>query len=132
MAYNVLVVDDSRTIRSMLVKTLQLTSHDIGHIFQATNGKEALDHLRENWIDLVLSDLNMPEMTGLELVDEMAGDGLLRDIPVIVISTDGSETRINELKAKGVREYIRKPFTPEKVGEAITRLLGERHEQDHA
>ncbi len=124
MAYNILVVDDSRTIRSIIKKTLTLTKLDLGQVFEAENGRQALDILKDNWIDVVLSDLNMPEMSGMELVDAMAADGLLKDIPVVVISTDGSVTRINELKEKGIREYIRKPFTPESISEIIERVLG--------
>jgi len=128
MAYNVLIVDDSKTIRAIIVKTLKLTELDINDIYEAGNGREALDCLQDKWIDLVLTDLNMPVMTGLELISSMAEDGLLKDIPVIVISTDGSATRIEKLKEKGIREYIRKPFTPESIGEVIDRVLGVKNE----
>jgi two-component system chemotaxis response regulator CheY len=124
MAYNILVVDDSKTIRSVITKTLRLSKIDIQEIFEAANGREALECLRTDRVDIVLSDLNMPIMTGIELVDTMADDGLLKDIPVVVVSTDGSATRIQELKDKGIREYIRKPFTPESIGEVIDKVLG--------
>ena len=128
MAYNILVVDDSKTIRSIIVKILKLTKLELGKIHEAENGREALDCLKDNWVDLILSDLNMPVMSGIEMVSEMAKDGLLKDIPVIVISTDGSVKRIEELKEKGIREYIRKPFTPESLSEVIDRVLGVSHE----
>ena len=128
MAYNILVVDDSKTIRAIIVKILKLTKLELGQIFEAENGKDALDCLSDNWIDLILSDLNMPVMSGIEMVSEMAKDGLLKDIPVVVISTDGSVKRIEELKEKGIREYIRKPFTPESLSEVIDRVLGVKHE----
>ncbi len=124
MAYNILVVDDSKTVRSIIVKTLKLTELDISNIYEAGNGKEALECLQNNWIDIVLSDLNMPEMSGVEMVDKMAEDGLLKDIPVVIISTDGSATRIEELKKKGIKEYIRKPFTPESISGIIDKVLG--------
>lgn len=123
MAYNILLVDDSKTIRAILSKTLSLTTLPINKVFEAGNGQEAMDCLHGNWIDLVLTDLNMPVMSGIELVNSMNADELLRDIPVIVISTDASETRIDQLKSKGVREYIRKPFTPENVGQVIEKIL---------
>lgn len=129
MAYNILIVDDSRTIRAVLKKTLKLTQLDIGDIFEAGNGREALDCLKDNWVDLVLSDLNMPVMSGMEMIKEMSEDGLLSEIPVVVISTEGSATRIEELKQRGIREYIRKPFTPEAIGEIIRTVLGVIHEQ---
>ena len=128
MAFNILIVDDSKTIRSILSKTLRLTGMEINQIFEAGNGKEALECLQGNWIDLVLTDLNMPVMTGIELVGAMAADGLLKDIPVIVVSTDGSTTRIEELKEKGVREYVRKPFTPEAIGSLIDKIMEVKHE----
>ena len=124
MALNILIVDDSRTIRTVLAKTLALTCIEIGNIYQAANGIEALEHLQGNWIDLVLSDLNMPEMTGFELIDKMASDDLLNKIPVIIISTEGSMARIEELKRKGIKHYIRKPFTPETICEIIAEIMG--------
>jgi two-component system chemotaxis response regulator CheY len=132
MAFNILIVDDSKTIRSILVKTLKMTQLEINQIFEAGNGREALECLHGNWIDLVLTDLNMPEMSGIELVNSMAADGLLKDIPVIVISTDGSAARIDELKGKGVREYIRKPFTPENVGQIIGKILEVAHDKSQS
>ena len=129
MAFNILIVDDSKTIRSILMKTLKLTKLEINQVFEAANGREALEYLQGNWIDLVLTDLNMPVMTGVELINAMAQDGLLKDIPFVVTSTDGSSTRISELKNKGVREYIRKPFTPETVGEIIDKVLEVSHDR---
>ncbi len=132
MAYNILIVDDSKTIRSILVKTLRLTGLPIDQIYEAGDGREALEQLQANWVDLVLTDLNMPVMTGTELLDAMVADDLLRTIPVIVVSTDGSSTRIEQLKSKGIREYIQKPFTPETVGAIIDAILGVKHERsDH-
>lgn len=132
MAYSVLIVDDSKIIRAMISKTLKLSNLELNEIYEAANGKEALECLCDNWVDVVLSDLNMPIMTGIELVDEMAKDGLLKETPVIIISTDGSTTRIEELKKKGVREYIRKPFTPEAVSEIIEKVLGVINEKSDA
>jgi two-component system chemotaxis response regulator CheY len=71
-------------------------------------------------------------MTGLELIAAMATNGLFSSVPVIVISTDGSESRIQQLKHQGVREYVRKPFTPEVISEAIVRVLGGTHERTKA
>jgi two-component system chemotaxis response regulator CheY len=132
MAYNILVVDDSQTMRAMLVKMLRMTDLELGDILVAVNGRDALEKLKDQWVDLVLTDLNMPDMTGVQLVEAMAGDGLIKSIPVIVISTDGSEERIAHLKQQGVREYVRKPFTPEVISEAIVRVLGGTHERSKA
>lgn len=124
MAYNILIVDDSSTIRAVLVKILKMTKRDIGQIHEAADGREALVILQNNWVDLVLSDINMPVMSGVELINVMSRDPLLRDIPVVVISTDGSSARIEDLKKKGVKEYIRKPFTPETIGGIIDKIMG--------
>ena len=124
MAYNILVVDDSTTVRAVLAKTLELAHIPVNQLYQAANGRQALGILQETWIDLVLTDINMPVMDGMELVKEMAGDGLLRQVPVVVISTEGSEVRIAELKQQGIQGYIRKPFTPEQVKEVVEHVLG--------
>lgn len=124
MAYNILVVDDSTTVRAVLAKTLDLAQIPVNQLYQAANGRQALGILQETWIDLVLTDINMPVMDGMELVKEMAADGLLRQVPVVVISTEGSEVRIAELKQQGIQGYIRKPFTPEQVKEVVEHVLG--------
>jgi two-component system, chemotaxis family, chemotaxis protein CheY len=119
MAYNILIVDDSETVRSVLMKTLRLAEVSLGEVYQANNGVEALAVLRANWIDLVLSDINMPIMNGLELVAAMKADKILLSIPVIIISTEGSQTRIDSLRAQGIAGFVRKPFTPESIKSAI-------------
>ncbi len=124
MAYNILVVDDSRTARAFIIKALQLAGLNIGTLYEAENGRKALDVLRAEWIDLVLADINMPEMTGVEMVQQMRKDGLMQTIPVVIVSTERSATRIAELKAAGVRDYINKPFTPENIKQTADRILG--------
>ncbi len=123
MAYNILIVDDSSTVRSMIRKTLGLTKLVLGELLEAGNGAEALELLRANWVDLVLCDINMPIMNGFEFVAALRGDELLRDIPVAIISTEGSEDRISELEALGISGYLRKPFKPEEIGELVLGLL---------
>lgn len=130
MAINVLVVDDSETVRQVIAKTLQLANLPIGQVFMAGNGKEALDVLADNWVDLVFSDINMPVMGGIELIERMRGDELLKTIPVIVVSTEGSATRIEELRAKGVSAYVRKPFTPETLRKVVEDVLGAVKNED--
>ena len=124
MALNILVVDDSVTVRAVIRKTLQVAEVPVGELYEAGNGAEALDVLKDEWIDLVFADINMPIMTGVEMVEKMAEDGLLKSIPVVVVSTEGSKTRIEELKAKGISAYIRKPFTPEEVKLVVEQITG--------
>ena len=132
MAYNFLVVDDSYIVRSVVKKTLHLCGCDIGNIYEAGNGKEALDIMSENWVDMVFADINMPIMDGIELIRSMEQNGLLAELPVAVISTEGSETRINKLKEMGVNDFLRKPFTPEQIRELIAKHLGKRNEHSTA
>lgn len=123
MALNVLIVDDSATLRAVIIKSLRMAELPIQEVYEAPNGAEALKTLRENWVDLVFTDLNMPVMDGLALVEQMAKDDLMKTTPVIVVSTEGSATRIGELKSKGVRAFVRKPFTPEFIRETVERVL---------
>lgn len=123
MSYNILIVDDSSTIRSMIIKTITIAGIKTREIFEAGNGREALECLKKNRIDIALVDLNMPIMTGHEMLDQMNKDGLLKKIPVIVVSTDCSTVRKNILKKMGVKKYIKKPFTPEMLSETIEGVL---------
>lgn len=123
MAYNILLVDDSETVRAIISKTLALAGVQTGKILEAANGREALELLESEWIDLVFADINMPVMGGVEMIDKMHQDGLLKTVPVVIVSTEGSKARINDLLAKGVRAYIRKPFTPEAIRNVIEEVL---------
>ena len=124
MSISVLVVDDSETVRAILAKTMRMADVPLKELYTASNGQEALDLLRSEWIDLVLTDINMPVMSGVQLIDHMSEDEILKSIPVVVVSTEGSKTRIDDLMTKGVRAYLRKPFTPEQFREVITEILG--------
>ena len=123
MPLNVLIVDDSSVMRAMIIKTIRMSGLDLGDVYQAGNGKEGLDAARENWVDLVVADINMPVMNGEEMIDQMKADPELSALPTIVISTEGSATRIQRLEKKGVT-FIHKPFTPEIIRDAIQDLTG--------
>lgn len=122
MAINVLIVDDSRIMRTMILKTLQMTGISLGEIFQAGNGREGLESLEQNWIDLAIVDINMPVMNGEEMIDRMRANPEMEDLPVVVVSTEGSETRIARLEEKGV-VFIHKPFQAETIRDTIVDLL---------
>ena len=81
--------------------------------------------MREEWLDLVLTDYNMPDMNGLELIEEMKKDEELKTIPVVMVTTEGSQQRVEEFMEKGVADYIKKPFTPEEVRNKLNRIMGE-------
>ena len=132
MAVNVLIVDDSAVMRSMILKTLNLSGLQLGEIHQAANGREGLETLERQWIDLVIADINMPVMTGEEMIEHMQSNPNLKTIPTIVISTEGSQTRIDRLQGKGVR-FIHKPFSPEMIRDTVKDVLGSEvfHERSH-
>ena len=123
MAVNVLIVDDSGVMRAMIQKTMKLSGLKLGEIHQAANGREGLELLERQWIDLVIVDINMPVMTGEEMIEHMQTNPNLKTIPTIVISTEGSQTRIDRLQGKGVR-FIHKPFSPEMIRDTVKDVLG--------
>lgn len=124
MSYNILIVDDSDIVRAVIKKTLGLAGVPVNELYQAANGEEALAVLKDHWIDLVFSDINMPVMTGVEMFHHMREDDQMRSVPVVIVSTEGSKTRIDELLKDGIRAYIRKPFTPESLRDVIDEILG--------
>jgi len=128
MALNILVVDDSAVVRAVISKTFKLAGVPVGELYQAANGKEALEILNDKWVDLVFSDINMPVMGGVEMIEKMSDDGLLKTIPVVVVSTEGSATRIEQLKSRGISAYLRKPFTPELVRKVVDDIIGGQDE----
>jgi two-component system chemotaxis response regulator CheY len=125
MAYNILIVDDSLPMRAVIKKTIKLSGFDVGQVHEAPDGVEALKILKSEWMDLVLSDYNMPNMNGLELIREMQKDDVLKEIPVVMITTEGSEQRVEEFMTKGAKDYIKKPFTPEEIRLKLGRIMGE-------
>jgi two-component system chemotaxis response regulator CheY len=123
MSLNILIVDDSAVMRSMILKSLRMTDLDIGASHQATNGLEGLTLLNEHPIDVVIADINMPVMNGEEMIRRMKAEESTRNIPVLVISTEGSETRKESLSRQGVA-FIHKPFSPEQIRDTMNTILG--------
>ena len=128
MALNILVVDDSAVVRAMIIRTIKVADIPFGEIHQASNGKEGLEMLDANWIDLLLVDINMPVMNGEEMIDRVRDNPAWKDLPIVVVSTEGSMTRIERLMQKGAK-FIHKPFRPESIREVVEEILGTRHEQ---
>ncbi|MCU0614302.1 MAG: response regulator [Desulfobacterales bacterium] len=123
MGYNVLIADDSMIIRKMIAKTLNISGLDIGEIYFAENGRQALKQLKENWVDIVFADINMPEMNGIKMIEEMCKEDLIKSTPVVIISTERNRERIETLKAMGVKAYLSKPFIPEEFSRTVKQLL---------
>ncbi len=122
MAWNILIVDDSSLTRKRIKRIIEMADLDVGEFFEGENGREALEILENSNIDLVLSDLNMPEMGGAEMVRQMKSREATKSIPVVVVSTESKTSRLTKLLAEGVRDYLHKPFTPEEFKEIMQTL----------
>ncbi len=131
MAVNMLIVDDSLPMRSVIIKTIKASGFGAANFYQAADGNEALKMLKDEWMDIVVTDFNMPEMNGLELISEMKKDDELSSIPSIVVTTEGSQVKIQEFIDKGATGYVKKPFTPEIIREKLTQILGEMHNEEN-
>ncbi len=122
MAWDILIVDDSSLTRKRIRRIIEMAGLEVGQFMDAENGAEALKILEQSNVNLVLSDLNMPEMSGAELVHQMKSDQATKSIPVVVVSTESKTARIKDLLAEGVKDYLHKPFTPEEFKEVMENL----------
>lgn len=123
MGKTVLIVDDSNTMRKIVSRALRQAGIDFSEILEAGDGQEALDVLASNKVDVVLSDINMPNMTGLEFLKAKSEDDAIKDIPVVMISTETGADIIDQAKALGAKGAVKKPFTPELINETLGPLL---------
>ena len=122
-ALRTLIVDDSPVMRKILERALRQAGIPIGEVIEAANGSQALDVLRQQKIDLVLSDVNMPVMDGLEFMRQVRTVENARGVPVLMITSEASESRVAEAIACGARGYLRKPFTPDQMKRRLLPLL---------
>jgi two-component system chemotaxis response regulator CheY len=120
---SVLIADDSLVMRRMVARSLELSGVPPHELREACNGAEALGILRDTYIDIVLCDLHMPVMDGLELVKTLSADPATADVPVVIVSSERSAGLIAELEELGVRGYLRKPFQPEALGNLVREVL---------
>ncbi len=123
MSHRILVVDDSAMTRRVIHKTLALAGLEIGEFHEARDGAEALELLGRHAVDLIFTDLNMPNMAGDELLARIRENDSWDNVRVVVISTEGSQTRLAAIKSQGAAAILRKPFTPEQVKSVIEQIL---------
>jgi two-component system, chemotaxis family, chemotaxis protein CheY len=121
---SVLIVDDSFVMRRMVARSLLVSGVPPHEVREAANGLEALSIVKEACVDIVLCDLHMPGMDGVEFVRQMADDSQTSDIPVVIVSSERSEGLLAELEDLGVRGFLRKPFPPEALGGLVRDVLG--------
>ncbi len=123
MEPDVLIVDDSAAIRKILQRVLRQTGMSIGAIHEAGDGQEALDLLQNHRVRMILSDINMPKMDGLQLLAALKAAPEWRETPVVMITTEGGEAKVAEAVRLGAAGYVRKPFTADQIKEKLAGIL---------
>jgi two-component system chemotaxis response regulator CheY len=118
-----IIVEDSSVMRKIVERSLRQAGIELSKVFEAGNGAAGLAVLAENRAELILCDINMPVMDGLEFVKALAGVEKAKGTPVVMLTTEGSEAHVVQALSPGVRGYIRKPFTPDQVREHVIPLL---------
>jgi len=121
-----LIVDDSSVMRKIVERSLRQAGVELETVLEAGNGAEALAMVGKSRVDLILCDINMPVMDGLEFVRSLTTVENAKGVPVVMITTEGSESHVVQALSAGARGYIRKPFTPEQVKEHVLPVLGKR------
>jgi two-component system chemotaxis response regulator CheY len=120
---DVLIVDDSVAIRKILARVLKHAEIPIGKVYEAGDGVEALERLKEGPVQLILSDINMPNMNGLQFLSKVKSVPEWKNIPFIMVTTEGSQPKVLEAVGLGAAGYIRKPFTAEQLQEKLAGLV---------
>lgn len=123
MAKSLLIVDDSATMRKIIIRTVRMSGLEFDSTDEAGNGKEALEKLQAKPVDIVLCDINMPEMNGLEFVKAARQLDCCKNTKIVMVSTESADELIKNVMADGANGYITKPFTPEKFQEKLAPLM---------
>jgi len=118
-----LIVDDSSVMRKIVERSIRQAGIELAEVREASNGAEGLGALKNESVDLILCDINMPVMDGLEFLRQLQTVESAKGVPVVMITTEGSESHVVQALSIGARGYIRKPFTPEQVKEHVIPLL---------
>ena len=118
-----LIVDDSTVMRKIVERSLRQAGLDPMVVYEAGSGTEGLEMLRAKNVDLILSDINMPSMDGLEFLRQLRLQNLAPGVPVVMITTESSEEHVRQAIQAGAQGYIRKPFTAEQVKERVLPLI---------
>jgi two-component system, chemotaxis family, chemotaxis protein CheY len=124
MSFNVLIVDDSNAMRAVIKKIITMSGFQMDQCLDAANGKEAMDVLSQNWVDVIISDINMPVVNGLEMLDQLQKSDTLKEIPVIMVTTEGSSERMQEAYKRGAKGFIKKPFLPDDIRKILYQVIG--------
>jgi CheY-like chemotaxis protein len=122
----ILIVDDSTMMRALIRRVAGLVGQPIGRVLEAADGQQALATLEREHVDALFTDINMPVMSGTELLREIARRGLWPDLTRVIISTDGSQARREEVRGLAVEHYLEKPFSPETMRDVLDTILSAR------
>ncbi len=128
MPLTILVVDDSATTRAVIKRIISMCGLDSPKVLEAPDGNAGLETARAQMPDLILADLQMPGLNGVEMVQELMADPRTRPIPVVIVSAEPSQETIDKLQAAGARGHVSKPFTPERLRVVINDVLGVHHD----
>ena len=123
MRDKVLIVDDSAMMRKIVLRALSVAGLEFQSVLEAADGNEGLELLKSNQVQLIMCDINMPGMNGLEMLRAMRQLGIGNGAPVVMVTTESSAERVREAVAAGASSYIRKPFSPEQVKQRVIPLL---------
>jgi two-component system chemotaxis response regulator CheY len=123
MALDVMIVDDSAAIRKILRRVLTQADVPVGEVYEANDGVEAFAALQSTPVGLILSDVNMPNMDGIELLSKVKSDDKLKSVPIVMITTEGSQARVMQALELGAAGYVKKPFTAEQIKEKLTGII---------
>jgi len=118
-----LIVDDSSVMRKIVERSLRQAGVGLAQVLEASNGAEALALVQQNKVDLILCDINMPVMDGLEFVQQLPSVESAKGVPVVMITTEGSEGHVVQALSAGARGYLRKPFTADQIKEHVLPVL---------
>jgi two-component system chemotaxis response regulator CheY len=122
MALDVLIVDDSAAIRKILQRVLRQAEVPVGDLLEAGDGLEAIEVLKTRQVGLILSDINMPNMDGLQLLSELKAHPEWKKVPIVMITTEGSHNKVLEAVNLGAAGYVKKPFTADQIKEKLLAL----------
>lgn len=123
MKGTILVVDDSAMMRKVVLRTLKMAGVEFDAVLEAGNGNEALDCLRASPVELIMCDINMPVMSGLQLLQQIKDEKLAVGVPIVMVTTESSEPQVRQAILAGARGYIRKPFSIEHIINNVKPLL---------
>ena len=123
MPLDVLIVDDSAAIRKILHRVLVQAEIPLGKVLEASDGMEALEKLKVEKVGLILSDINMPNMDGIEFLGKLKADEAFKNVPIVMVTTEGSQAKVMQALQLGAVGYVRKPFTAEQIKEKLAGII---------